>query len=290
MHRKSTTSIILIACILSATLSFTQQSNADDWPQWRGPTRDGVWHETGIVQSFSGPQIEHKWRAEVSNGYSSPTVAEGRVYIMDRVLEPDKLERVLCFDADTGKALWVHQYPSKYSVAYPDGPRAAVTINDGRAYSLGTMGHLRCLDAETGDVIWEKNPGTDYTIQKPSYGVATSPIVEGDLLIIQIGENPDGCIVAWDKATGEERWRALEDSVSYSSPVVVGPAGQRILICWTGNNIVGLDPSTGEVFWKVETPSSRGIINIADPVVDGDRLYLSSFYDGSFMFRLIHDS
>ena len=84
-------------------------SSADDWPQWRGPTRDGVWHETGIIESFSGPEIEHKWRAEVSNGYTSPTVADGRVYLMDRIAEPDGLERILCFDAETGKRLWSHE-------------------------------------------------------------------------------------------------------------------------------------------------------------------------------------
>ena len=174
-------------------------------------------------------------------------------------------------------------------VSYPDGPRAAVTIAGGRAYSLGTMGHLRCLDAKSGELIWKKDPGADYNIQRPVFGVSTSPLVEGDLVIVQIGEKPDGTIVAWDKATGEERWRAFEDLVSYSSPIVIEREGRRVLICWTGEHLAGLDPTNGEIYWKLETPPNRGVINIADPVIDGDRIFLSAFYDGSYMLRLKED-
>jgi outer membrane protein assembly factor BamB len=288
MSRKS---ILLAVGVLTSILSTTlltglQEASADDWPQWRGPERDGVWRETGIIQKFESDQIEHKWRAEISNGYSSPTVANGRVYLMDRIADPDNLERVLCFDEETGEQLWHHQYESKYVVSYPDGPRAAVTINDGRAYSLGTMGHFRCLDAETGKVICKKDTNVDYKIQRPAFGVSAAPIVEGDLLIAQIGELPDGTVVAWDKETGEERWRALTDIVSYSAPIVIDQAGKRVLICWTANNVYGMNPENGDIYWTEETPYSRAAIAIADPVVQGDRLYLSSFYDGSYMFKL----
>jgi outer membrane protein assembly factor BamB len=209
---------------------------------------------------------------------------------MDRVAEPDGLERILCFDEETGARVWTHTYPSKYSVSYPDGPRAAVTVADGRAYSLGTMGHLRCLDATSGEVLWEKNPNVDYEIWSPPFGVCTSPLVEDDLLIVQIGQKPDGCIVAWDKATGEERWRAFEDEPSYSSPRIIEQAGRRVLVCWTGEHIAGLNPTNGEVYWTFPTPPNKVVINIADPVITGDRVFLSSFYDGSYMLYLTEDT
>ena len=137
--RMSTSFGLCLCCLTACMFQFVVEVYADDWPQWRGLNRDGVWHETGIIESFAGPQIEHKWRAEISNGYSGPTVADGRVYVSDHVLEPTELERVLCFDEETGEPLWTHTYECKYSVSYPDGPRASVTIEDGRAYSLGTM-------------------------------------------------------------------------------------------------------------------------------------------------------
>jgi len=276
----------LTACAFQSLIG----AYADDWPQWRGLNRDGVWHETGIIDSFSGPQIKHRWRAEVSNGYSGPTVADGRVYVTDHILEPIEQERVLCFDEETGEPLWTHTYECKYSVSYPDGPRASVTIADGRAYSLGTMGHLRCLDAKSGKLLWEKNPAVDYNLRRLAFGVCSAPIVEGDLVIVMIGGRPDACIVAWDKRTGEERWRALEDSASYSAPIIIEQAGKRVLVCWTGGHIAGLDPETGEVWWKIETPPEKGVINIATPVMEGDRMFLSSFYDGSYMLRISQET
>ena len=260
---------------------------ADDWPQWRGPNRDGVWRETGLIAAFPGPRLEPVWRVPVSNGYSGPTVAKGRVYVTDRLDAPVEMERVLCFNAVTGEAIWTQAYECAYRrVGYPDGPRASVTIADGLAYALGTMGHLRCLDATTGAVVWKKDPGADYEISRPIWGLAAAPLVEGDVLIAQVGARPGGCIMAWDRRTGVERWRALDDEASYSAPVVVDQAGQRVLICWTGDHVAGLNPATGEVHWKYATPRQKEVINVPTPVVEGDRLFLTSFYDGSYMLRL----
>ncbi len=278
------------ACVAAALFLTATWALADDWPQWRGPNRDGVWHETGIIESFTGAQLELEWSAEVSNGYSGPTVAKGRVYVTDRVVDPDQMERVLCFDASSGERLWTHEYACRYRrVGYPDGPRASVTVAGGRAYSLGTMGHLRCLDAVSGELLWKKDPGTDYDVETPIWGIASAPLVEGDLLIVQLGARPDACIVALDKETGQEVWRALEDSASYSAPVIIEQAGERVLLCWTGENIVALVPSTGEVHWQYDTPATKMIINVPTPVTDGNRLFLSSFYDGAYMLRLHQD-
>jgi outer membrane protein assembly factor BamB len=293
MNQSRTSTVLRLSTVLLAVCAVISARclSADEWPQWRGPNRDGVWLETGIVERFPGPQLELKWRAPVSNGYSGPTVADGRVYVTDRVTKPSARERVLCFDAMSGKPVWTHEYECRYSqVGYQNGPRASVTIDEGRAYALGTMGHFRCLDAASGSLLWKKDPETDYEVELPTWGIASAPLVEGDLVIVQLGARPDACVVAWDKRTGEERWRALADRASYSAPVVLEQAGRRVLVCWTGDHVAGLDPATGNLHWKHPTPPVEMVINVATPVADGGRLFLTSFYDGSYMFRLRQDS
>jgi outer membrane protein assembly factor BamB len=269
---------------------FVSQAAADEWPQWRGSNRDGVWNETGLVEKFPAPQLKHRWRAKIASGYSGPTVADGRVYVTDRLFEPKQLERVHCFDWKTGKPLWKHVYGCEYrGVGYEAGPRAAVTIDEGRAYALGAMGHLHCLDAADGTVLWRKFLNREYNIRMPIWGIAGSPLIEQGLVIVQIGGSNNACLVAFDKLTGEEKWHALADEASYSAPIMIEQAGQRVLVCWTGGNVVGLNPTTGEVYWKHPFQPTRMVIAIATPVVDRNRLFVSCFYDGSLMLKLDRD-
>lgn len=262
----------------------------DDWPQWRGPHRDGRWPESGIVEKFSGPRLEPLWRAAISSGYSGPTVAGGRVLVTDRVATPGEIERVLAFDANTGQRLWSFEYPCPYAgVSYDAGPRASVSLDEGRAYALGTMGHLHCLDAATGKLLWSKTPGKDYAVQVPIWGIAASPLVHGDLLFVQIGAAEGACVVALDKRTGAERWRALDDRPSYSAPILIEYGDRTILVCWTGDHLAGLDPASGRIHWRYPFAPSRMVINVAAPVFDGGRLFLSAFYDGAAMLRLSPD-
>ncbi len=280
----------LAACAvaLAGALASAPRVLADDWPQWRGPQRDGVWRETGLIDKFDGPTIKPLWRAPIASGYSGPTVAGGRVYVTDRVTERKPAERVHCFDAKTGRSLWTHAYECEYEhIEYPAGPRASVSIAGGRAYALGAVGHFVCLDAAEGRVLWQKVPGRDYRVRAPIWGVAAAPLVDGGQVIVQIGATGGGCIMAFDAATGAERWRALDDAASYSAPILVEQGGRRVLVCWTGDNVVGLDPATGKTFWTYATKPSRMVINVPTPVVNGDRLFLSSFYDGSYMLRLL---
>jgi outer membrane protein assembly factor BamB len=264
---------------------------ADDWPQWRGPNRDGVWREGDVIEKFtdkqlSGKQIKIAWRQPISAGYSGPTVAEGRVFITDRVLEPEQAERVHCFDAASGKKLWTHEYDRAYSgVGYPAGPRACVTIADGLAYALGAMGDLHCLAAADGKVLWKKDLLADYDIKMPIWGISAAPLVEGELVILQIGGR-DACLVAFDRKSGEQRWTALSDRASYTAPIMIEQAGKRVLVCWTGDHVAGLDPATGKVHWKHPFPPQKMVIGISTPVVANDRLFVTSFYDGSLMLKL----
>jgi outer membrane protein assembly factor BamB len=275
----------VLVFILSATLA-----TADDWPQWRGPDRDGIWKETGLIEKFDGDQIEHKWSVEISNGYSGPTVANGRVYVTDRMIEPKQIERVLCFDAETGAEVWKLEYDCAYkTIGYGDGPRSSVTIADGRAFAFGTMGHFFALDAATGEVLWKKEPDTDYKIPLPIWGMVAAPLIDGDNVIVQMGAKDGACVVALDIKTGEERWRAIDDKASYSPPIIVEQGDERVLVCWTGNGVHGLDPATGNVHWTMETEPEKVTINIAQPIVDGDRMFLTAFYDGAYMIRLGQD-
>ena len=276
------------ACwLLCVFLAATTQGFGDDWPQWRGPDRDGVWREEGIITRFSSAQLPRRWTTPISSGYSGPTVAAGRVYVTDRLIEPKQVERVHCFEWKSGKNLWTHAYDCTYSgVGYAAGPRASVTIDEDRAYSLGAMGDLYCFNAASGQVRWKHDCLLEYQINMPIWGIAASPLVEKDLVIVQIGGADSCCVVAFDKHSGKERWTALDDRASYSAPVMIDQAGQRVLVCWTGDNVVGLDPATGKVHWKHPFTPTRMVIGIATPVVEANRLLVTSFYDGALMLQL----
>ena len=282
--RKRTVLVIVIGSV------FQIQVFAAEWPQWRGANRDGVWSEDGIVEEFDGGQLPVVWRASVSNGYSGPTVADGRVYVTDRVTSPVELERVLCFDAATGKPIWSYSYECDYEkIQYRDGPRAAPTINDGRVYTLGTMGHLFCFDAAKGDVLWSKDPKADYSVSVPIWGIAAAPLVEQNLVIVHVGGKGDACLIAFDKVSGQEKWRALSDRASYSAPIIIPQAGKRVLVCWTGDSVAGLDPLTGKLYWQYPFKPAKMVINIATPVFENGYLFFSSFYDGSFLLKVNPD-
>ena len=271
-------------------LSFYNSVEAADWSQWRGPDRNGTWTEKGIVKKFTAPQLSIRWRAKISNGYSGPTVADGRVYITDRLTTPEQVERVLCLDAMTGKPIWSYSYECKYKkVGYPNGPRAAVTINDNRTYSLGTMGHLFCLDAATGNLLWAKDCAAEYKAKIPIWGISASPLVENDLVIVQVGGRDGACLIAFDKTSGQERWRALDDNASYSAPIMIEQAGKRVLVCWTGDSIAGLNPMTGKLYWQYPFKPFRMVINVPTPVFRDNYLFVSSFYDGSLLLKVNQD-
>lgn len=262
---------------------------ADDWPQWRGVGSRGEWSEAGVISKFDGPQLPIKWRVPIAAGYSGPTVAEGRVYVTDRLLEPQPSERVHCFDAQTGETLWTYAYPCVYAgVGYDAGPRASVTVVHHRAISLGTMGDLHCFDAASGQLHWKHSLSESYKIRMPIWGIAASPLPYRDTVIVQIG-GEKACLVCFDVQTGEEKWRALDDQASYSTPIIIQQAGEDVLLCWTGDNVLGLNPVTGELHWLIPLPPTNMVINAATPVVNGDRVFLSAFYDGSTMVRVGQD-
>ena len=267
-----------------------QLLNADEWPQWRGENREGVWNETGIIEKFEEPEIPIRWRVPIGSGYSGPSVAEGRVYVTDRVAKPKQMERVHCFDWETGESIWSYSYDCIYKIDYTAGPRATVTVQDGLAYALGAMGHLHCFDAATGEIVWKRDLNAEYNINMPTWGIASAPIVEGDHLIVQIGGKPNACIVAFDRKTGEEKWKALDDNASYSAPIVITQAGERVLVCWTSTNVVALDPQTGALHW-LYTFAAEGVISaIATPTFYRNELFVAQFQRGALLLKLLPDA
>jgi len=267
---------------LSATLHIafilTIAARAEDWPQWRGPNRDGVWSETGILETFPPARLKIRWRASVGIGFSSPVVAEGRVYVTDSELaKPKARERVHAFDALSGKQLWSYAYDVNYQEAafdekYPHGPISTPIVADGRIYTWGHAGNLLCLDAQKGDVIWQKDVQKDYP---DSYiDTAGSPLIEEDLLIVPVGAKPDACVIAFNKSTGQQIWNALDEQPSASSPIVISAGGKRQLIVWTPQAVTSLDPATGNTYWR-ERLSTTQDATVATPAYHNGNLLIS---------------
>lgn len=285
----STRPLLIIAAVIN--LLVVSQLRSEDWPQWRGVNRDGVWRESGVVEAVPRGGLIVRWRAKISRGYSGPVVAKGRVFATDQVFNPE-VERVLCFDEKTGEAIWQHSYPTGYEdMEYGNGPRASPTVHDGRVYTLGTQGDLCCLDATTGKLHWQKDLEQEYDADVPRYGASVAPLIEGDVVIICIGGKPNASVIAFDRISGEERWRALDDEAGYSAPIVIERGGCRQAIVWTAENIVSLNPRTGKIYWTEEWGASFDAAQVlATPVLHKDRLlFVMAFNRGSKMLQLDAD-
>lgn len=274
--------------IAFAVSCLSTSGRCDDWPQWRGEDRNATVDDPQLVSSLPTDSVTLKWTAAVGPGYSGPTVSGGRVYLTDRQGEgTDVIERVLCFDAETGNALWQHSDPVQYSIGYQaSGPRAAVTVHDGRAIAVGGMGRLNCLDAASGEVFWTRDLNRDYDIEMPIWGITAAPLVYDDMVIQVVAGSDNACLVAFDLASGAERWRALDERAGYSAPIVIRQGHQDVVVCWTGESVTGLDPKTGTVHWAIEMLPRNMPIGVATPAVQGDQLFVSSFYDGSLLIEL----
>lgn len=282
MSQKVYLKLILIQAAAFVFLSVSAQ----EWPDWRGINRDGIWKETGIIKKFKGSTIPLKWSIPVGQGYSGPTVSGGRVYLTDRIEKPEEQERVICVDAGSGKVIWTYSYACSYgNVSYPDGPRASVVISDGKAYSLGTTGQLFCFNAITGSVVWKHDMDKDFGLKFPTWGIASTPLIYENKIILQIGGSNGASVMALDKNTGKEIWRALDDKISYSAPILIQQAGRSVVVVWTAENLNGLDANTGKVYWKIPFSVRMGM-GISTPVHYKDYVFVSCFFSGSLLVKL----
>ncbi len=291
---------VLVLCALLPTCVLAPRTAcADDWPQWLGPKRDGVWREAGILEAFPAEGLRFRWRTPIGGGYTGPAVAAGRVYVQDRKLARDSAnpsnpfdrgripgsERVLCLDEKDGRILWTHEYDCPYTVSYAAGPRATPLVHQGKVYTLGAEGHLHCLNAADGKVIWARDFTKDFGCKTPIWGFAGHPLLDGQRLICVVG-GEGSVAVAFDKDTGKELWKALSArEPGYAPPMLYEFGGKRHLIIWHPEAVNGLDPETGGVLWTHRAQVRSGM-SIASPRQLGDRLFLTSFYGGSIMLRI----
>lgn len=286
---------VLMACLAAATTV-----RGDDWPQWLGPQRDGVWRETGILSRFpaGGPKV--LWRVPVKGGYSGPAIADGLVFVTDfatdgrRENDPGTRsdlagrERILALDFATGKPVWSHDYAVTYRISYPAGPRATPTVHAGKVYVLGAEGHLTCLDARSGKLVWSRNLATEYQADTPIWGYSAHPLIDGQKLITLAGGR-GSVAVALDKDTGKELWRALDaPSLGYCPPSIIEAGGRRQLLIWHPQAINGLDPETGKVFWSEKLEPQYGM-SIQMPVKHGDLLFAGGIGNKALALRLASD-
>lgn len=254
---------------------------AEDWPRWRGARGDGTWAGAQVISPEGG--VERVWQQPVGGGYSGVTVADGRVYTMDR--QGDN-ERVLCFDAATGDPQWSHAYPASYDgMEYGSGPRASVTIEKGKVWTLGASGHVHCLDAGTGRVLWSVDGMGRLGAVRPKWGFAASPVIWKDTVIVHLGVPKGGGFVAFGKDDGRERWRGSADPAGYGTPVFTRHGDRDILIAWTPAHIQALEPDTGRLIWEYPYEVTYGV-SIATPVVHGDLVFVAGYWQGSKCLHL----
>tara|TARA_B100001123_G_scaffold433936_1_gene559597 strand:- start:4733 stop:6049 length:1317 start_codon:yes stop_codon:yes gene_type:complete len=275
----------------------TPPLNAEDWRQFRGADRLAIWNETGIIEDFPDNGLKTVWRVPINSGFSGPAVSDGRVFVTDWREDPesrtmDGTERILALDENTGELLWSYEWGTTYRallLSYAGGPMATPTVDGNRVYALGATGLLWCLDVESGEVVWHRNFLAEYDASLPPWGTPSAPLVDGERLITVVGGEPDALVVAFDKHTGNEIWRALEVAGGSSShPIIYEAGGVRQLIIWHTAALASLNPDTGETYW--EEPWEVGAsMNVVTPVKVDNYLFVSQFYNGSLMMRLNTD-
>ncbi len=288
--QKSCSALLLLATCLVTS------SWAEDWPEWRGEGRSGVWRDDGILERFPQSGLQVKWRESLGSGYAGPAVAGGRVFVLDFLAETARegTERVLALDENSGRQLWSRSWKADYtglSGSYAIGPRATPTVDDSRVYVLGAMGALYCLRTDNGEILWQKDFVRDYGTEVPVWGMVGAPLVDGPRLIAVVGGQDGAKVVAFDKKNGRELWRALpsDSEPGYAPPILISAGGRRQLIVWHPKAVSALDPATGEVLWQQPFRSDKGL-SVATPVFNGSRLLVSAFVNGSMMLELDRQS
>lgn len=268
-----------LAALQSAKLAAEPVSAEADWPQWFGPHRDGRAPDGPLRTDWTAKPPTVLWSIPCGGGYSSLAVVDGRVYVHDL---QDGQERVRCLAAESGELHWEHGEPVNYSAAgisYGAGPRATPLVHDGKVYSFGATGILLGLEPVEGGspkVVWRHDVVAEFGAKVPGWGLASSPLVDGDLVYIQAGGGL-GSLAAFDKTTGKLVWKAGDDPVGYSSPVVADVAGVRQVIAVSGTSAFGVEAKTGAMLWQTDWETQHHG-NIATPLVIGDYVFLSSNY------------
>ncbi|UCF37391.1 MAG: PQQ-like beta-propeller repeat protein [Acidobacteriota bacterium] len=278
-------SLILLSSLL---LIASQTIWAEDWPQWRGPLRDGKSTETGLLTQWPEGGPKPVWEvSDLGSGYGTVAIRDGRIFLLG-VKEGDST--LFSLDAADGKILWTLTLGRSLSHERGGGPRSTPTLDEDRVYALAENGNLVCADFESGQTVWQFNILDKFGGRNPKWLISESPLVDGDRLIVSPG-GPDAAIVALNKTTGDVVWmsRGLSDSASYSSSIITDFNGTRLILAFTAKAAVGLRASDGMPLWRYEPVANR-TANVATPVVEGDRVFFSSAYrTGAALLRMLPD-
>jgi outer membrane protein assembly factor BamB len=263
----------LIALILA-------QSHGADWPQWRGPDCNGISKETGWKTQWPAEGPKQLWKAKVGTGFSSFAIAGGRVYTMGNT---DDTDTVFCFKEDTGEVLWKHSYPQKLEAKnYEGGPNATPTVAGDKVYTISKNADIFCLDAAKGSVVWSKKLAEELGTKKPTWAYASSVLVEGNLLLVNVG----GAGTALNQKDGQVVWSNGKDVANYSTPVPFNAGGQRAAALFTKDHIAAVLVADGKELWRYPWKTSYDV-NAADPVIAGNEVFISSGYNhGAALLRV----
>ena len=266
----SLSGIVLLMCVASNV----KAQNGGDWPQWRGPNRDGISKETGLLKQWpaEGPPLVWKMTG-AGRGYSSMAISNNRLFTMG--LRGDR-EYVIAFDTTTGKQAWATSSGSAFRNDRGDGPRGTPTVDGDKVYSLGGDGDLSCIDARTGKIVWSLNVLKKFGGSNITWGISESPLVLGEKLLVNAG-GPGASIVALKKTDGSLIWKTQSDKAGYSSAIPVQINGVTQVVFFTAQRAVGLDVKDGRLLWEYARPSNN-VANVATPIVRANRVFISSDY------------
>jgi outer membrane protein assembly factor BamB len=272
-----------------------------DWPAFLGPSGDSVSPETGIIAPWPAEGLRLIWERKLGGGYAMPCISRGRAFVFDRVAER---VRLTACKSETGEELWTFTYPTDYEdlYNYSNGPRCFPIVDGDRVYLYGPEGMLHCLRVTDGKVLWKVDTRATFGVVQNFFGVGSTPVIEGDLVLVQVGGSPSGSadvpfmelkgngsgLVAFDKATGEVRYRITDELASYASPTLATIGGRRWCFLFARGGLVGLEPASGKVDfhfpWRARVLES---VNASGPLVAGDRVLISETYGpGSALLKV----
>ena len=262
-------------------------SAAADWPQWRGPHRDGIASGFKSPAAWTPDTLVRKWSVPVGEGHASPAVVGDRVFVFSR---EDDREFMRCLALADGKVLWLDSYDAPYemhpaALRHGKGPKATPTVAAGRVFALGINGGISAWDAATGRVLWRKSFSGDFKNTSPAFGAAASPIVDGPNVIVHIGGKNNGALTAFDAATGDVRWKWTGDGPGYTSPIIGTFDGVRQLITQSQTRCLALSPADGTLVWEIPFTTSHEQ-NTVTPVVLGDLVILAGIGKPTFAVRV----
>jgi len=275
----------LLLLTLAATVLGTGSEANPDWPQWRGPNRDGISAQKGLLTHWpdAGPKV--LWSVAAGAGYSGMSVKDGKLVT---TFAQDGAEFLLCYATNSGQELWRYRLDSQFNNSFGNGPRSTPSIDGNRAFALSAKGMLAAVNVSTGAEIWQHNLGAEYGGRMPTWGVATSPLVYGNLLIVDVGGRNDYGLVAFDKRTGKVVWKSPEALPGYSAPILVTVGGVKQVLSFTGNSLLSVDPANGKRFWNYPWTTSYDV-NAATPIfIAPDKVFISSGYGkGGAVLKMI---